>query len=158
MKLIIEGYIPMYDLLVKKEVITENFYIDKLGNFEAEKGIGNVTGKFFNELQNCNSIRNVPKKLQEFEFLVRSLRMKEEFNFKLTTLQKSKKKFEDYKVGDFVIPNGGNKGNIVKIDFQNKQFAVPGSRDFLGWYNESHILDVIPSIYDQFLSQFKIIK
>ena len=148
MKIIAYGYIPSFNLFVCKEIVEDNFYIDKNGFFECEI-IGNkISGDFFNKLQNCNSLKNVPRELEEYEFFVTHIKCAEDFNFKTSSFVKSTRKIGDYKIGDFITPNGGNPGEIIEIDVENKMLAT-SSPNGLNWHSLDEILEEKPSIYAQ---------
>ena len=148
MKIIAYGYIPSFNLFVCKEIVEDNFYIDKNGFFECEIIGDKISGDFFSKLQNCNSLKNVPRELEELEFFVTHIKCVEDFNFKKPTLVKSYKKVGDYKIGDFIIPNGGNPGKIIEINLKNELVALKGDTG-LNWHSVYEILEKDPSIYAQ---------
>lgn len=149
MILVAYGYIPSYSIFVNKRIVKDNFYIDKEGFFECEI-VGNTISKdMFCNLQNRNSLKNIPLELEELEFFITHVKQIKDFNFKTPTFVKESKKFEEYKIGDFIIPNGGNPGTVVEIDIENKRFATRGSNG-LNWYSPDEMLKENPSIYKQF--------
>ncbi len=103
----------------------------------------------FCNLQSKNNLKNIPKELEDLEFYITHVKYQNNFNFKTSTFVRKSKQIKDYKIGDIIIPNGGNPGTVVEIDIENKRFATRGSNG-LNWYSPDEMLKENPSIYKQF--------